>query len=96
MSTPTPQWHIPTKTIESLHPACHPFIYRPISTELVSEMLAELARLKNTLNPQDLNLCRQVEIDMDNDLRRRVKDLDECCVCVKRIISFSLGDGYVD
>ena len=75
---------------------CHLAIELQVSTELVSEMLAELARLKNTLNHQDLIFCRQVEIDMDNDLRRRVKDLEECCVCVKRIISFSLGDGHID
>ena len=60
------------------HPACHTYFFRKLDGCLLQEMETLLSGLRERLGRQDMRFYRQVEIDMDNDLRKRIKDMEEC------------------
>jgi hypothetical protein len=72
-------WSPPSKEPESYHPLCQAYFYRPIDRGLLSDMLCELNGLRRRLgSEEDVRFYRKLEMDMENALKRQIKDLEEC------------------
>ena len=82
---PRIHWSPTCKSPHFFHPSCQEYFFRPISTELLNAMeVAHIAAVL-TLSSQDFRFLRQIEIDMDDDLRWKIADLGECIAHVRGI-----------
>ena len=83
--TPRIHWSPSCKSPHYFHLSCQEYFFRPISTELLNAMeVAHIAAVL-TLSSQDFRFLRQIEIDMDDDLRWKIADLGECIAHVRGI-----------
>ena len=73
-------WGRTRNAASDYHAVCQGFFKRRLDTALLEEMLGALMRAKAEYMgvASTLRFLRQNEIDMDNDMRRRVVDLTEC------------------
>lgn len=75
-------WAPADKDPLSFHLVCQTFFTQHLDSELLSKMLAQLEcqREKQRVACY-MQFHRQVEIDMDNDCRKQIRDLAECVAC---------------
>ncbi len=71
-------WSPSSKGIHYFHSSCQGYFFRPLSHELLSDMQTAHLASSLVLSRQDFRFLRQVEIDMDNDLRWKIADLNRC------------------
>lgn len=76
-------WSPSSKAIHYFHSACQGYFFRPLSNELLFDMRTAHLASSLSLSRQDFRFLRQIEIDMDTDLRWKIADLD---MCIQRVI----------
>jgi hypothetical protein len=68
----------PDRPLTDFHPACHAYFGRALDEGLHADMTAALAEAMLQHSQQDFRFLRQIEIDMDDDMRRKIADLEAC------------------
>lgn len=68
----------PDRPAADFHAACHPYFNRALDEGLYAELTAALDAAMLQHSQQDFRFLRQTEIDMDDDMRRKIADLETC------------------